>query len=577
MSWRRYFSVFKSLFRKRDVEVFPEDVLMDAHNLPEFDTHQFEGRIVSPIKKGTLLTFVSVFALVSLLYTGRLFYLQIVYGETYAVQSEDNRLRHSIIFAERGTIYDRRGEKIAWNEPPTVPGEVFRRIYRENQGSHILAGYISYPTKDNNGFYYREDFSGEEGLELIFNDKLAGDNGTTIVETDALGNVVSSGRVRPPVPGEDLHTTIDVELQEKMHKVIGNLAEEVNFRGGGGIIIDVHTGEIIASASYPEYDSNLMTNRDDSDAVTKILEDTRNPFLDRPISGVFIPGSIVKPYLALASLHENIIDPLKQIYSSGSITIPNPYNPEQSTVIRDWRAHGWTDMRRALAVSSNVYFFAVGGGLEDQEGLGISRINKYLNLFEFEELTGLNIPGEAEGNVPSPAWKEATFPQDGDWRLGDTYNTAIGQYGFAVTPLRMAVSVATIATNGKRVTPTLLKDDIKTAYDAGLPFTEREYQIVQEGMQLGVEEGTAIGLNLVDVEIAAKTGTAELGTEKNEINSWVMGYFPYDDPQYAFTLVMEHGPRSNLIGATSVMRQVMEWIIENRPEYIGKASENGPN
>lgn len=553
--------------RGNSPEVFPEDVLMDSQNLPQFDKYQCEGRLVSPITERTLSFFAAIFVLVALVYASRLFYLQVVYGEEYSEQSELNRLRQSIIFAERGTIYDRNGEKIAWNEPSSVPGEVFKRMYREAEGSHVLAGYISYPTKDANGYYYREDYVGDDGLEAAFNTELSGINGMTIVETDALGEVISEGRVRLPEAGNDLHTTIDVGIQEKMYEGMKNLAEQVNFRAGAGVMIDVHTGEVLALASYPEYNSQVMTDREDVDAIRSYIHDDRNPFLNRAYSGVFTPGSIVKPILALGALHENIISPLKQIYSSGSITIKNPYNPEQSTVIHDWKAHSWVDMRQAIAVSSNVYFFAVGGGLDDQEGLGITRINKYMDIFNIEKKTGINLPGEIAGNVPDPDWKEKTFPQDGDWRLGDTYNTAIGQYGFSMTPIRAALNVSAIANGGTIITPTILKD-VHFEPQGTMPFSEEEFRVVREGMRRGAIEGTARGLNMYDVEVAGKTGTAELGTEKDEVNSWVMGYFPYEEPKYAFVVVMERGPRSNLVGATSVMRQVMEWIVVNRPEYI---------
>jgi len=560
-------SISKFFSRRKLPHVFPEDVLIDAHNLPAFDRYQCEGRLVSYISQRTLSIFVMIFVVCALVYSGRLFYLQVVHGDTYALQSEHNRLRHSIIFAERGTIYDRHGERIAWNEPPAVPGDVFRRLYRTEPGSHLLAGYISYPTKDNNGYYYQEDFVGEDGLEQAFDDRLSGENGMQIIETDAVGKIVSEGRIRPPEAGADIHTTIDLGVQEQMYAHMKKLAEDVGFHAGAGVMIDIEHGEIIALTSYPEFDSNVMTARTDDARVSSYLRDPKNPFLNRAYAGMFTPGSIVKPFMALAGLHEHIIDPMKEIYSGGSITIPNPYDPEKKTVIHDWKAHGWTDMRKALEVSSNVYFFALGGGLDDQEGLGITRIHKYMSDIGFDKKTGINIPGEVSGNVPSPAWKQETFGDDEIWRLGDTYNTAIGQYGFSTTPLRAAVSVAALANGGTVLTPTVLKGMHQDPHST-LPFDQDEYQVVREGMRQAAEEGTARGLNLYDVDVAAKTGTAELGTDKDDVNSWVIGYFPYENPKYAFAMVMERGPRSNLVGATSVMRQVMEWIVTERPEYI---------
>ncbi len=171
--------------------------------------------------------------------------------------------------------------------------------------------------------------------------------------------------------------------------------------------------------------------------------------------------------------------------------------------------------------------------------------------------------------MPTPEWKADKF--DGEpWRLGDTYNTVIGQYGFQVTPLQLLRAVAAIAAGGQLVTPTVVAADSEQPPKL-LPIKDispASIQIVKEGMRLSVTEGTAKGLDTGAVAIAAKTGTAELGATKQLVNSWVTGFFPYEQPRYAFVVLMERGDHTNLVGATYVMRQVVDWMAATVPEYF---------
>lgn len=190
-------------------------------------------------------------------------------------------------------------------------------------------------------------------------------------------------------------------------------------------------------------------------------------------------------------------------------------------------------------------------------------------MFGLTKKTGLDPAKEASGVIPDPAWKAKNF--DGEiWRVGDTYNTAIGQYGVQVTPIQMAVAVSALANGGKLVTPSLLFTATSTvASGMQIKGDPKNFQVVREGMREGVADGgTAAGLNTNAVEVAGKTGTAELGTRKQFVNSWVMGFFPYQKPKYAFVVVMEKGPVHNLLGGTYVMRQLLDWMAVNTPEYL---------
>jgi penicillin-binding protein 2 len=333
--------------------------------------------------------------------------------------------------------------------------------------------------------------------------------------------------------------------------------------------MDFTNGEVITSTSFPEYDSQVLSFGKDTATINGYLNDKRKVFLNRDTSGLYTPGSIVKPFFALAALNENIIDPNTKILSTGSISIPNPYFPDQKTIFKDWKVNGWVNMMQAIAVSCDVYFYEVGGGYQNQKGLGIANLEKYAELFGFGEKTGVDLPGEAEGTIPSPAWKAINFKTDPVWRIGDTYHTAIGQYGFQVTPMEMVRAVGAMANYGTLLTPHyVLGDTVKENQKTNLNLNKSYFDIVHEGMRDAVTTGTATALNVSYVEVAAKTGTAQIGVSKNKVNSWVIGFFPYDHPKYAFAIMMEAGPSTNEVGASAVMRELLDWMSVNTPLYF---------
>ncbi|MFA6273461.1 MAG: penicillin-binding transpeptidase domain-containing protein [Candidatus Paceibacterota bacterium] len=560
------FSLFHR--RKKYHTIEPEEIFIDSRNLPMFDPGRFQGRLEKSIGQRTVVAVGVAFTIIALIYIGKIWNLQITDGTVYATKSETNRLRHLLVFPERGTIYDRYDELLAWNEGKSIDGELSLRRYSPLNGLAHLVGYLKYPAKDTAGFYYQENFEGMDAAEKFFNGALAGQTGRLIVEVDVAGKTTFQNTFLSPVNGADLKLSIDAKLSDALYGFIKNLASEVGFEGGAGGLMDVRSGEMLALVSFPEYSQQVMTAGTDKDAFAKILNDQRNPFLNRFIAGLYTPGSTVKPFVAAGALTEKIITPDKKILSTGSISIPNPYDKTQESVFVDWKAHGWVDMRQALAVSSNVYFYEVGGGFEEQPGLGISRIEKYLRMFGFGRGSANPFFGDTVGTIPNPEWKAENF-EDGVWRLGDTYHTAIGQYGVQVTPLQMLKAVAAIANGGQLMEPTILLDDNTwNAQKEKLPVAQEDLQVIREGLRQGVQTGIASALNIPAVKVAAKTGTAELGFSKQFVNSWVTGFFPYDNPHYAFVVIMEKGPRANTIGSTYIMRQLLEWLTANRPEYL---------
>lgn len=564
----------KFFWRKKENNLVAfEEILLDSSNLPSFNQGRMEGRVELPIAVRNIGVVAVIFVLIAGWFFSKLFVLQIVKGEEYYGISENNSIDETTIIAERGVIYDRNGELLAWNEPDGEGVYSFPvRAYTDRNGLGQLVGYVSYPLKDKKGFYYRTEYVGRNGVESSYNEKLSGVNGQQLVETDALGQVIGEHVVETSIPGEPVTLSLDVRLSEAIHDIIATSTAQSGSRSGAAAIMDIHTGEIIAMSSFPSYDPEVMADGDDVDLIAQYNTDERFPFLNKVLAGVYTPGSIVKPFVAYAALAEDIISPNKIIVSTGEIVIPNRYNPSNPSIFRDWRAHGKMDMREAIAFSSNVYFYVIGGGFADQKGLGITKMNKYFSLFGFGDTTGINLANEQKGTVPSPQWKEELF--EDDWRLGDTYFTSIGQYGWQVTPLQMLVAYGALANGGKFFVPHVEKGKMG-AYREEL-LDPWALDIVREGMHMTTNYagGTARSLEKPYVNVAAKSGTAELDFAKARLNTWAAGYWPYEDPQYSFVVLMEYAPYSNSLGGTKLAGDILDWIRDNTPEYLGVELES---
>ena len=559
-----FFSRKKNLSRK-DIE--PDEILMDSANLPGFERGLFEGRLESPLPSKIPYVILAVFFLGLSGIIFRLFELEITRGEEYLARAESNRLLRVRLPAERGLIYDRNMKELAWN------ADDGRRYPYERGFGHVL-GYLGYADE------FIPEVSaevkiGKAGIENVFDEVLRGRDGSRLIEEDAKGEFFAESVELAPENGRSAVLTIDAGIQSELFKIIENVAADRGFKAGAGAAIDVKSGEIMALVSAPEYDSNVLSKGGVSEKISGYIKDESNPFFFRAIDGLYPPGSTFKTVVALAALAEKIIDPEKQILSMGSISIPNPYFPDKPSVFYDWKAHGWVDMRRAIAVSSNVYFYSIGGGFGEQAGLGVRRIIDYASRLGFGKKTGLELGG-AEGFLPTPEWKEKNVPSDPVWRIGDTYNLSIGQGMLQVSPLQMALLASTIANEGLKPSPHLLKSllsangtketaEIKEPERADVP--EAVFKIVKEGMREAAETGTASSLAGVGVKAAGKTGTAEIGSG-TKVNSWFIGFFPYDDPKVALAIVLEGGRAENLVGAPYAASRIVRWIAQNRPELI---------
>lgn len=557
MVWRR------NRNRRRVIELHPDEILLDVNNLPEFDRQQFEGRREQPIAKRSFSALLGVMVVVALFFVGRLGFLQITKAAYYETKSEQNSLDHIAIFADRGVIYDRNGVELTWNTPGNEIVPTFRN-YINQGGFASLLGYVSYPAKDTKGKFWQTRTIGKDGIEKQFDADLAGQNGSQLIETNVDGSTISESVLEDAIPGKNISLSINSQVQNILYEGIKALAEQSGYVGGAGAVMNIETGELIAMTSYPEYDENVLAAGKDTAMINSYLQSTARPFLNRMTDGLYTPGSIVKPFFAIAALHEGIISPSTVIHTTGSLRIPNPYVPGQFTIFKDNANHGDVDMAKAIAVSSDVYFYEIGGGFGNQQGLGINNINKYSELFGIGKKTGINYSGELGGTVPSIAWKAKAFPSDPTWRIGDTYHTSIGQYGFQVTPMQMLRAVGGLASRGTLVTPSILKsaDGKPIGKVEKLPFSGDEYSAIFQGMRDDVlPGGTAANLEDPNVLVAAKTGTAQINGN-TRVNSWAEGFFPYDHPKYAFIALMENGPLIST-GATHAIKPVIDLYSAN--------------
>lgn len=554
MVWRR---------RKRlDPEIAPDEIFLDASNAPAYDRARFEGRLEKPLSHKTFFYLAASFTLLFLILFVRTWDLQITQGRVFAEESAHNSLEVRMLFAPRGIIKDIYGVVVADNI--TRDDGSVARNYPFPSLSQII-GYVSYPKKDAKGIYYDTSQTGMSGLEAEYDALLAGKNGQLLTETDALGKVRSEGMIVRAENGKPLQLSIDANLQTTLARAITNIASAEHFIAGAGVIMDVQTGAVRAIVSYPSYNPNVMSSGGPSSIIAAYNTNPGRPFLDHAVQGVYAPGSVVKPLVASGALTDGIITPNTIINDPGFISIPDPYHPGKEFIYKGWRALGPVDVRKAIAWSSDIFFYTVGGGFGNQKGLGIERLGYWYQQFGLGSPTGINLSGEASGLIPTPEWKEKTF--DEPWYLGDTYFTAIGQYSVQVTPIQMARAIAAVANGGKLLTPLLLAEQV-SAYTT-VPASAAALTVVREGMRQTVTSALASVLNVSYVSVAAKTGTAQTGTRNQYDNSWVVGFFPYEHPQYAFSVVLERGPPGTGSQAVNVMRQLFDALYLENSSYIG--------
>ena len=420
---------------------------------------------------------------------------------------------------------------------------------------------------------------GQGGVEATYEAQLRGAAGMQQIAADPVGRELARLGSTPAHPGSDVVLAIDLGLQRAATDALRDgIAKGIPPGGrdadgkpalaaGAVVVMDVRSGELRALVSLPSYEANVFGTQGDPRAVASLLADPARPLLDRAYMEVHSPGSVFKPIVGVAALQESIATPQTRITSTGAITVTSEYDSSVQYVFRDWAAHGTLDFNGAIARSSDVYFYELAGGYREFAGLGADRIARYARAFGLGATTGLDLPSEAAGLVPDPAWKRRTI---GDaWVLGDTYTFGIGQGYLTATPLQMAVATAAIANGGEVLQPRVVA--ITRGLDGAhptarvvrgrVPADPQHLAQVRTAMLAAASEGgTAADGRPARLSIGAKTGTAEFGTRladgSYDSHGWFIAFAPYEQPEVAVVVYLEHG-----VGATHagpVARRILE-------------------
>jgi len=616
-------------------DIEPHEVLLDS--LAKKREHEFglsEKKFEVPLARKLLQGFFIFSILVLTILFLKTFQLQVLEREAFTVRAEENKFIIHQIKAERGIIYDKDLNQLVLNRPnfdlicqkvslpeeekerenilaevakiiKKDPAELEKIITESQEPTLLISENLDYQTlliletrlKEFAGFQieknsvreyqqgavfshligYKRKSGQKTGLEEFYDDVIGEKPGEIRIERDVKGNLISQEIVSLPESGKGLVLWLDSDLQKKTMEALENSLKRVGAKSGAAVALNPQTGAVLALVSLPTFNNNLFSEGMNEAQWQEINNDPTKPLFNRTISAGFLTGSTIKPLIASAALEEKIINPEKSINCQGFISIPNPWDPSASTTKKDWTAHGWTNLRKAIAESCNVYFYTVGGGLGSQEGLGPTRIKKYLELFSWGEKTGIDLPGEISGFIPDKAWKKETWKAD--WWDGDTYNLAIGQGFLQITPLEVALSFSAIANGGTLYQPQVAQkivDAEKNTIEELKPKIIRQnfispenLKIVREGMRQAVTgvnspQASAVTLSSLPVAVAAKTGTAELGN--NYYHNWVTVFAPYENPQIVITVMIEK-VKGDMVAALPVAKEILEWYFTQEHNF----------
>lgn len=592
-------------------------------------------------------------------YVAQLWYLQVIKGPYYRARSENNRIRTETIQSPRGIIFDRNGVPLVENRPafhlmlvredikdeeslqatlrtishlseksleellavleankskrrfepvrliadidrdtlarvearrlrlPGVYVEVEpRRGYKLSGTAAHLVGYLGEISeeelkKENFRDYQSGEFIGKGGVEKALEKFLRGQSGWRQVEVDALGRQIRSLQERLPIPGRDMWLTVDLDVQREAEKCLQG-------KVGAIVAVDPNTGEILAMASSPTFDQERFVRGMTLEEWKKLVADSSHPLLNRAVSSAYPPGSTYKPFVAVAALEEGLVTP------SSIVSCPG-YYPFAGRRYRCWRdsGHGGVDLYRAIAESCDVYFYTLG------MKLGVDTIAAYAKMFGMGELSGVELPSERAGIIPTREWKlKATgIP----WQKGETLSISIGQGFDQVTPLQAAMAYAALVNGGTLWVPKLVTR-IEAANDGEgdvvKPKVRRKLQVRKETLDLvkkglvGVvndSRGTAHGIALKEVTLAGKTGTAQVVRMAENVNrkahqralaeherdhAWFVGYGPAEKPEIVVAVIVEHGGHGSS-GAAPLAQRVMRKFLEKSYPQLRNSETSG--
>jgi penicillin-binding protein 2 len=476
----------------------------------------------------------------------------------------------------------------AINVPAIKIQSDFEREYPNGPIFSAVVGYAGRVTAAdlaNNPDLTSQDFIGKDGIEEFYDSTLRGIPGVNVQFENAQGQVLRQAQQSSPTIGNSVTLTIDGGLQTAFYNDMENGLQSLGRQVGLGLAIDPQNGQVLSLINLPGYDNNILARPSGNTAeIQSLLTSPLKPLYDRVVSGFYNPGSTIKPLDAVAALKEGVIAPDREIFSPGYLMVPDPYNSSTPTKYLDWRYQGNVNMAAALAQSSDVYFYIVGGGSPAEttpelnspldygiSGLGITELHNWWQTFGLGKPTGIDMPDESAGFLPTPEWKEQA--KKPPWLLGDTYNVSIGQGDLLLTPVQLLDYIGAIANGGKIYKPFLNASDTPQVSE-NLTSLLPEIQDVQQGMVEGVTAplGTAYTLHDLPFSVCAKTGSAQIENNAEE-NALFVGYAPCNDPQIAILILIENSKQGSL-NAVPIAKQVLDWYYENRMIATSTSSTN---
>ncbi|MBP8291168.1 MAG: penicillin-binding protein 2 [Caldilineaceae bacterium] len=445
---------------------------------------------------------------------------------------------------------------------------------------------------------------GLNGLEYSYQDELRGSPGVRFVERDILGTDVRIvGDVLDPVPGLNLHLSLDRRLQEVMKQELQVAMDDKEAPWAVAIAMNPQNGQILGMVSLPSYDNNIFAERIGEDYL-KLEQDERRPLINYAIGGLYPPGSTFKMVTASAGLAEGVITPDTTVVDSGPIFLANEYFPNdlsQAQKFVSWNhlrgiVHGKINIVDALTLSNDIFFYYLGGGFPEQfEGLGQRRLSKWAELYGFGDVTGIDLPGEVTSIIPTDQWKRQLFAEI--WTTGDSYNMAIGQGYMLSTPLQVLQEAATVANGGAIYAPQIVhhmtdanggvQKDFAPKIIRRLPMSDEDMQVVRQGMWnvVNAPNGTGAIARVPGVTSAGKTGTAEfceyLPEEqdcrrvKDDVNgdhlpthAWYTGFAPYENPEIAVVVFVYDGGEGSQTAAPVAQKILEAYFTEIAPRPL---------
>ncbi|MDN5620185.1 MAG: penicillin-binding protein 2 [Psychrobacter sp.] len=573
-------------------------------------------------------------------------YLQVYAHDKYTTQSDNNRIKLISAPPSRGYIYDRNGIILADNQPVFTamlsPDEVdnpertlsllapifdltaeditdilarlsknkndpvtikidlteaqlaqfserkpfFRgvsiqsKLTRDYPYDELFAHVIGYVGRINDkeskridkDRYAGTDLIGKIGIEDYYEDILLGQPGYQSVETDAHGNILRQLDTKPPTSGNDITLSLDYGLQKVAQ-------QQLDGRRGAIVAIDPKNGDVLAFVSNPSYDPNPFISGISFKDYDALREDLDQPLYNRALQGTYPPGSTIKPFEGLGGIHYGLRDWNSTIYDPGYFSLPG-----DSHRFRDWKrgGHGTVDLKKSIQMSVDTYYYKLA------YEMGIQRLHDWMVRFGFGDKTGIDLPNEKSGIMPSPKWKKDTY--DKDWLPGETISVSIGQGYFLATPLQIANATAMTASKGNHITPHLLKSSDGAAEvkiidkpDGKIDYNGQpsDWLRMHDAMESVVENGTGRGIYTPRYRIAGKTGTAQVKSiaqgkryDKSAIDkrhwdhAWFNGFAPVEDPQIALAVLVENGGGGSTTAAPIGRALFDYWMVQRKTDPI---------